>query len=59
MQHARDKTAKIKCVEELVRHAKIEKMSRYVGRVAVALVFIVIVASVISVFLKCANCGHN
>jgi hypothetical protein len=34
----------MKCVEELVRHVKIEKMSRHVGRVAVALVVIVIVA---------------
>lgn len=59
VQHARDKIAKMKCVEELVRQAKIEKMSRYVGRVAVALVVIVIVASVTSVFLKCPNCGHN
>ena len=35
----------MKCAEELVRHAKIEKMSRSIGRVAVALVVIVIVAS--------------
>jgi hypothetical protein len=59
MQHARDKIARMKCVEELVRHVKIEKMSRHVGRVAVALVVIVIVTSIVSVFLSCANCGHN
>ena len=59
MEHAKDQTVKRKCVEALVRHAKIERMSRLVGRVAIAVIVVMLVASVASVFFKCIGCGHG
>ncbi len=59
MEHAEDQTIKKECVEALVLHAKIERMSRHLGRVAIAIFVVMLVASVASVFLKCIGCGHG
>jgi hypothetical protein len=54
-----DQINKKKCIEALVLHAKIERMSRLVGRVAIAVFVVSVVASVASVFSKCIGCGHG
>ncbi len=59
MEHAKDQTIKKECVEALVLHAKIERMSRHIGRVAIAVFVVMLVASVAHVFFKCIGCGHG
>jgi hypothetical protein len=59
MEYAKDQINKRKCIEALVLHAKIERMSRLVGRVAIAVFVVSVVASVASVFSKCIGCGHG
>jgi hypothetical protein len=59
MGHAKDQIIKKKCVEALVRHARIERMSRLVGWVSIAVFVVMLVASVASVFFKCVGCGHG
>jgi hypothetical protein len=59
MEYAKDQINKRKCIEALVLHAKIERMSRLVGRVAIAVFIVSVFASVASVFFKCIGCGHG
>lgn len=59
MEHANDQIIKKKCVEALVRHAKIDRMSRLVGRVSIAVFVVMLVASIASLFFKCIGCGHG
>jgi hypothetical protein len=59
MEHANDQMIKKKCVEALVRHAKIDRMSRLVGRVAIAVFVVMLVGSIAGVFFKCSACGHG
>jgi hypothetical protein len=59
MEHANDQIIKKKYVEALVRHAKIERMSRLVGRVAIAGFVVMLVGSIAGIFLKCSGCGHG
>ena len=59
MEHANDQIIKKKSVEALVRHAKIDRMSRLVGRVSIAVFVVMLVASIASLFLKCIGCGHG
>jgi hypothetical protein len=58
MEHAKDQIKK-ECVEALVLRARIDRMSRIVGRVAIAVFVVMLVASVASPFLKCIGCGHG
>jgi hypothetical protein len=59
MEHANDRLIKKKCVEALVLSAKIERMSKLVGRVSIAVFVVMLVASVASAFFKCIGCGHG
>jgi hypothetical protein len=53
-----DQIIKKKCVQALVLHAKIDRMSRLVGRVSIAVFVVMLVASVAAPFFKCIGCGH-
>jgi hypothetical protein len=59
MEHANDQIIKKKCVEALVLHAKIERMSRLVGRVSIAIFVVMLVASVAAALFKWIGCGHG
>jgi hypothetical protein len=41
-----------RCVDEFVRHAKIEKMPRYIGRVSSAIFGVALLASMASVLVR-------
>jgi hypothetical protein len=41
-----------RCVDELVRYAKIEKMSRHIGRVSSAIFGVALLASMASVLVR-------
>ena len=58
MEHAKGQISK-ECVEALVLRARIDRMSRIVGRVAIAIFVVMLVASVASPFFKCIGCGHG
>ena len=58
MQHVKDQIRK-ECVEALVLRARIDRMSRIVGRVAIAVFVVMLVASVAAPFFKCIGCGHG
>jgi hypothetical protein len=59
MEHANDQIIKKKCVEALVLHAKIDRMSRLVGRVSIAVFVVMLAATVAAPFFKCIGCGHG
>ena len=52
MEQAKDQTNNKESVEALVLHAKIERMSRHVGRVAIVIFVVCVVASIASRFFK-------
>ena len=58
MQHVKDQIRK-ECVEALVLRARIDRMSRIVGRVAIAVFVVMLVAAVAAPFFKCIGCGHG
>jgi hypothetical protein len=58
MEHAKGQIRK-ECVEALVLRARIDRMSRIIGRVAIAIFVVMLVASVASPFFKCIECGHG
>jgi len=52
MEHAKDQTTDKASVEALVLQAKIERMSRHIGRVAIVIFVVCVVASIASRFFR-------
>ena len=52
MEHAKEQTTDRASVEALVLQAKIERMSRHVGRVAIGFFVVCVVASIASRFFR-------
>ena len=52
LEHAKEQTTDKASVEALVLQAKIERMSRHVGRVAIVVFVVCVVASIASRFFR-------